>query len=250
MTPSYMSLETRTALVTGAARGIGNAIAHRLHEAGARVALVDIDKEAVNAAADALGDRALAVQADVSSADSVQAAFDAVLARWECLDILVNNAGIIGGESPIHELSESGWDTVIDTNLKSVFLCCRAAVRHMLRRKQGTIVSMASVAGKEGNPNMAPYSISKAGIICLTKSLAREVVSHGIRVNCVAPALVETTLTSGMDEEQMEYMKSRIPMARFGKPEEIAALVHFLASDEATFTTGQCYDISGGRSTY
>ena len=250
MTPCYMSLETRTALVTGAARGIGNAIAHRLHEAGARVALVDIDEEAVNAAADALGDRALAVQADVSSADSVQAAFDAVLARWECLDILVNNAGIIGGESPIHELSESGWDTVIDTNLKSVFLCCRAAVRHMLPRKQGTIVSMASVAGKEGNPNMAPYSISKAGIICLTKSLAREVVSHGIRVNCVAPALVETTLTRGMDEEQMEYMKSRIPMARFGKPEEIAALVHFLASDEATFTTGQCYDISGGRSTY
>jgi 3-oxoacyl-[acyl-carrier protein] reductase len=135
-------------------------------------------------------------------------------------------------------------------NLKGVFLCCRAVIPPMIRRRYGKIVSIASVAGKEGNPNMIPYSTSKAGIICLTKCLAKEVVTAGVNVNCVAPAVIETDILKQVSQETVEYMKSRVPMGRFGRPEEVANVVNFLASDEAAFVTGQCYDISGGRATY
>ena len=250
MPTDYLNLGDRTAVVTGAGKGIGRAIARRLSDAGARVAVVDIDRASADRAAEELRQGSFAVQADVSDSEDVEAAFQEILGRWDALDILVNNAGIIGRDLPIKDLPDAEWDRVINTNLRSVFLCCRAAVRHMVDRQKGAVVSVASIAGKEGNPNMAPYSVSKAGIICLTKALAREVVSQGIRVNCVAPALIETGLTDSMDSQQMAFMTSRIPMGRFGKPEEVAAAVHFLVSDEASFTTGQCYDVSGGRATY
>jgi 3-oxoacyl-[acyl-carrier protein] reductase len=250
MPTDYLSLEGQTAIVTGAGRGIGRAIARRLSDAGARVAVVDIDPESAVGAAQELREGSFGVQADVSDTRDVETAFGEVLGRWDALDILVNNAGVIGLDLPVKDIPDTEWDRVINTNLRSVFLCSRAAVRHMVGRGKGAIVSVASIAGKEGNPNMAPYSVSKAGIICLTKALAREVVSHGIRVNCVAPALIETTLTEGMDRQQIDFMTSRIPMGRFGRPEEVAAAVHFLASDESSFTTGQCYDVSGGRATY
>ncbi len=248
MPASYMNIENRTAIVTGAGQGIGRAIAQRLAEANARVAVADIDPAAAETAAEAIG--AIPVQADVSHAGDVDRMVKSLLERWGAIDILVNNAGIIGRDVPVRELTEEDWDRVLDTNLKGVFLCSRAVIGHMIDREQGAIVSVASIAGKEGNPSMTPYSVSKAGIICFTKALAKEVVSHGIRVNCIAPALIETSLTEGMDPQQIDYMTSRVPMRRLGKPQEVAALIHFLVSDEASFTTGQCYDISGGRATY
>lgn len=250
MSQGYMNLEDRTAVVTGGAKGIGNAIARRLVEAGARVAVVDIDQAAAQNEAKAMGKAAVAIQTDVSRAEDVDRMVHTLLERWGKIDILINNAGIVGPNTPVSDLSEEDWNHVLDTNLKSVFLCSRAVIGHMIERKRGAIVSLASIAGKEGNPNMTPYSVSKAGIICFTKSLAKEVISHGIRVNCVAPALIETPLVDGMDEEQIDYLTSKIPMGRLGKPEEVAAVVHFLVSDEASFTTGQCYDVSGGRATY
>jgi 3-oxoacyl-[acyl-carrier protein] reductase len=245
-----MSLENRTAIVTGAGRGIGRAVSERLSHAGARVAVVDIDQAVAEATARSIGETAVPFDADVSRSDEVDPMVESLLKRWGRIDMLVNNAGIIGRDLPVRDLTEEDWDRVLDTNLKSVFLCSHAVIGHMIEKKRGVIVSMASVSGKEGNPNMAPYSVSKAGIICFTKALAKEVVSYGIRVNCVAPGLVETTITEGMDQKQVDYMTSKIPMGRLGKPEEVAALVHFLVSDEASFTTGQCYDISGGRATY
>jgi 3-oxoacyl-[acyl-carrier protein] reductase len=250
MPKNFMSLENRTAIVTGAGRGIGRAIAERLAEGGARVAVVDINMTAAEAAAEAIGAGSIPVRTDVTRAEEVDQMVRTLLERWGEIDVLVNNAGTIGKDVPIRDLPEEEWDRVLQTNLKSVFLCSRAVIGHMIQRKKGAIASIASVSGKEGNPNMGAYSVSKAGIICFTKSLAREVVSHGIRVNCVAPALIETPFTEDMDQQQIDYMSSKIPMGRLGKPEEVAAVVHFLVSDEASFITGQCYDISGGRCTY
>lgn len=250
MSSSQMSLKNRNAIVTGAARGIGRAIAERLAAAGARVAVADIDQSAADDAAKAIGRRALAVRADVSRSDEVERMVKSLLETWGAVDILINNAGVLGYATPVRDLSEQEWDRIITVNLKSVFLCSRAVVSHMMDRGKGAIISVASVAGKEGNPNMSPYAVSKAGIICFTKGLAREVLPYGIRVNCVAPALIETPLLDGYSEKQIEYLKSKIPMGRLGRAEEVAAVVHFLASDDASFVTGQCYDISGGRSTY
>jgi 3-oxoacyl-[acyl-carrier protein] reductase len=250
MSSDYMSLENCTAIVTGAGRGIGKAIAQRLAKAGARVAIADINLEAAEAVAASIGGGAMPVRADVTRADEIDGMVRSLLERWARIDILVNNAGTVGKDVPVRDLPEQEWDRVLETNLKSVFLCSRGVIGHMMERKKGAIVSVSSVSGKEGNPNMTVYSVSKAGIICFTKALAKEVVSYGIRVNCVAPALIETPFTENMDQQQIDYMASRIPMGRLGKPEEVAAVVHFLASDEASFVTGQCYDISGGRCTY
>lgn len=244
------TLTDRVAIVTGAGQGIGKAIATRLAAEGARVAILDNRAEAATQAAAEIGSDCIGLQADVTSESEINEAVDAVVQRWGSMDILVNNAGIVGRDVPVVELTEADWDSVLDINLKGVFLCCRAVLPHMIRRNSGSIVSIASVAGKEGNPSMAAYSVSKAGIICFTKSLAKEVVTQGIRVNCVSPALIQTSLTDGMDQTQIDYMTSRIPMGRLGKPEEVAAVVHFLVSDEASFATGQCYDVSGGRSNY
>ena len=243
-------LKDRVAIVTGAAQGIGHAIAQRLASEGARVAIIDIDGPAAQAAAAQMGQDPLAIAADVSSENDVDRAFAQVVDQLGRLDILINNAGIVGSDTPVHDLQVSDWDRVLDINLKGTFLCSRAAVRYMIPQKSGVIASMASISGKEGNANMAPYSVSKAGIIGFTKTLAKEMLEHGIRVNCVAPALIDSPLLDGMEAERVEFLTSKIPLGRLGRPEEVAAMILFLVSDASTFTTGACLDISGGRATY
>jgi 3-oxoacyl-[acyl-carrier protein] reductase len=240
----------KTALVTGAARGIGLAIATRLAADGLRVAMLDQDRAAVEAAAPGLGAGALALAADVTRAAEVDAAIARIEREWGRLDVLVNNAGITGRSFPIWDLTDEDWQRVIDVDLTSVFLCCRAAVKVMLRQGGGRIVNIASIAGKEGNPTLVPYSTAKAGVIGLTKALAKEVATRGILVNAVAPAVIGTELLKQMETSTVELLISKIPMGRVGTPEEVAALVAWLASDQCTFSTGAVYDLSGGRATY
>jgi len=243
-------LAGKTAIVTGAAQGIGKAIAQRFAAEGAQVALVDINATAAERAATEIGGSTIGIAGDVANGKEVERAFADVIERFGKIDILVNNAGIVGTDTPVKDLEESDWDRVLNINLKGTYLCSQAAVRHMIPRKTGTIVSVASISGKEGNANMAPYSVSKAGVICFTKTLAKEVLDMGIRVNCVAPALIDSPLLDGMDREQVDFLTSKIPLGRLGRPEEVAATILFLASEESTFTTGQCFDVSGGRATY
>ena len=244
-----MPLDHKTALVTGAARGIGLAIATRLAADGARVALLDVDA-ALEASAARVGHGAVALTADVTRAADVDGAIRAVVERWGRLDVMVNNAGITGRSFPIWELTDEDWDRVLAVDLTSVFLCCRAAVKAMLPQGRGRIVNIASIAGKEGNPTLVPYSSAKAGVIGLTKALAKEVATRGILVNAVAPAVIETEILRQMEKSTVDILVSKIPMGRMGKPEEVAALVAWLASDECSFSTGAVYDLSGGRATY
>jgi 3-oxoacyl-[acyl-carrier protein] reductase len=243
-------LTGQTAIVTGAAQGIGNAIARRLSAAGACVCVADLNEAAAAEAASTLGHDSFSVQTDVCSADSVRDSIEKVMRRRGQIDILVNNAGIAGRAAPIFEQTDEDWQKAIAVNLTGVFNCCRAVVPHMRRRRYGRIVNIASIAGKEGNPRMVPYSASKAGVIALTKSLGKELATEGICVNAVAPAVVHTPILDQLTPEQVSYMTDRIPMGRTGKPEEIAAVVHFLASPDCSFVTAQCYDASGGRATY
>ncbi|MBM3803278.1 MAG: SDR family oxidoreductase [Acidimicrobiia bacterium] len=252
-TRSFYSLQDKVAIVTGAARGIGAAIAERLLNAGAQVALADADIEEARRTAAALdvgGQRSLAVAVDVTKRAQTESMVREVVDRFGTIHILVNNAGIAGPNKPLVEVSEEEWDHVSDINLKGVFLCCRAVLPVMLKNRYGRIVNIASIAGKEGNPNLAPYSATKAGVICLTKALAKEVCTQGIYVNSLTPAVIETPILKQLTQQQIDYMTSRIPMGRVGKPSEVAALVHFLASDDCSFTNGACLDISGGRATY
>ena len=243
-------LEGKKAIVTGAAQGIGNAIARRLSEEGAAVAVLDLSGDRAARAAEDIGGGAIGVKADVSNESQVNRAFAEVIDRLGGVDILVNNAGVVGTDKPVRDLEESDWNNVLDINLKGTFLCSRAAVRQMIPNQSGAIVSVASISGKEGNANMAPYSVSKAGVICFTKALAKEVLDVGIRVNCVTPALIDSPLLDGMDQQRVDFLTRKIPLGRLGKPEEVAAAILFLASDESTFTTGQCFDVSGGLATY
>ena len=244
------SLAGRTAIVTGAATGIGKAIAIRLAEAGATVAVIDLNLAGAKQVAAALPNGSFAVEADVANAASVGRAVDQVMQQTGQIDILVNNAGIAGPAAFIWEQTDEDWQRNIAINLTGVFNFCRAVVPHMRSRSYGRIVNIASIAGKEGNPRMIPYSATKAGVIGLTKSLGKEVATDGICVNAVTPAVVQTQILDQLTPEQVAYMTDRIPMRRTGKPEEIAYVVHFLASSECSFVTAQCYDASGGRATY
>jgi 3-oxoacyl-[acyl-carrier protein] reductase len=247
---TMFSLAGRTAIVTGAATGIGHAIAARLAEAGATVAVVDLNLPGAQQVAAALPNGSFAAEADVAVAGSVGRAVDQVLKQTGRIDILVNNAGIAGPAAFIWEQTDEDWQRNIAINLTGVFNFCRAVVPHMRSRGYGRIVNVASIAGKEGNPRMIPYSATKAGVIGLTKSLGKELATDGICVNAVTPAVVQTQMLDQLTPEQVAYMTDRIPMRRTGKPEEIAYVVHFLSSSECSFVTAQCYDASGGRATY
>ena len=248
-----MNLKEKVAIVTGAGQGIGRGIALRLAEFGANVVLLDIRQNTIDEVAEEIrskGVEALPLQVDVTRSERLRHMARQVMADFGQIDILVNNAGITGRTVPMVELNEQDWDQVMDLNLKGVFLCCQAVLGYMIERRYGKIVNVASIAGKEGNPTLVPYSVSKAGVICLTKALAKEVTDYQINVNCVSPAVIQTPILDGMASSTVDYMISKIPMGRVGKPEEVAAVVHFLASDDAGFVTGQCYDVSGGRATY
>jgi 3-oxoacyl-[acyl-carrier protein] reductase len=246
-------LSGQTAIVTGAAQGIGEGIAERLARAGAQVGVVDLKFEQAREVASRLekqGFKAFPGQVDVSNRASVEKMIQAALDRSGRIDILVNNAGIAGRAAPVWEQTDQDWQRVIDINLTGVFYCCRAVMPHMLQRGYGRIVNIASLAGKEGNPNMTAYSASKAGVIAMTKSIAKEVAEVDICVNSVTPTVIRTPILDQLTEEQVDYMTSRIPRGRTGTVEEVAAVVHFLASPDCSFVTGQAYDVSGGRATY
>lgn len=246
-------LDGKVAFLSGAARGIGGATAKLMASAGAKVAIGDVLDERGRQTAkeiEAAGGQALYVSLDVTSEASWAAAIDATLKKFGKLDVLVNNAGITGRSFPLWELTDEDWQRVIDVDLSSVFYCCRAAVRVMLSQGSGRIVNIASIAGKEGNPTLVPYSSAKAGVIGLTKALAKEVATRGIFVNAVAPAVIGTELLQQMERSTVDLLVSKIPMGRVGRPEEVAALVAWLASDECSFSTGAVYDLSGGRATY
>ena len=246
---AYFDLTGQTAIVTGGASGIGLAISRRLAAAGATVAIADRNREAAEAAAQTIPG-AFALQVDVSDWDSVESAWAAVIAKTGRIHILVNNAGVAGKAAPLWEQDYSDWTNCIRVNMDGVWNGCKAVIGHMRENKYGRIVSIASVAGKDGNPNMTAYSATKAAVIGFTKSLGKEVATDGICVNAVAPAVVRTPMLDQLTPEQVKYMTDKIPMRRTGEPEEIAAVVHFLASPDCSFVTAQTYDASGGRSTY
>jgi len=246
-------LRDRVAVITGGAGGIGIAIARRFARAGARIALADIRANAASSAARQLaelGGTAIGVGCDVSQAAAADALVDRVLQEFGRIDILVNNAGFMGRVAPLWDLADEDWNSVIAVDLTSVFLVTRAVIRPMREQRRGAVVSVASIAGKEGTPQLIPYSVAKAGIIAFTKALGKEVVDDGIRVNCVAPGVVTTPLLDQLPPESTQAMLNKVPMRRFGTADEVAAVVHFLASDDASFITAQCFDASGGRATY
>jgi NAD(P)-dependent dehydrogenase (short-subunit alcohol dehydrogenase family) len=240
----------QTAVVTGGGSGIGLGVAKRLKAEGARVMLWDVSAENLAKAAAELGPGVESEVVDVTSWESVARATEASRSKLGRIDILVASAGISGPNAPTWEYPLDAWRRVMAINLDGVFHCCRAVVPVMRAQDYGRIVIVASIAGKEGNPNAPAYSASKAGVIGLTKSLGKELAKTGIRVNCVTPAAVRTAIFDQMTEEHINYMLSKIPMGRFGEVEEIAALIAWLASREASFSTGAVFDVSGGRATY
>jgi 2-dehydro-3-deoxy-L-rhamnonate dehydrogenase (NAD+) len=249
---NQLDLKQRVAVVTGGARGIGYAIAERVLRSGGRVSLWDMDAAKLAQAGDQLSSLGeVGIQAlDLTQDDAVRRASQSTVKLFGRIDILVNNAGITGGNAPTWELDPSIWRRVIEVNLVGPYLTSRSVVPIMLEGHYGRIVNVASVAGKEGNPNASHYSASKAGLIGLTKSLAKELATKGILVNCVTPAAANTELFSQMTKEHIDYMRSKIPMDRFVEPDEIASTVCWLASEDCSFSTGAVFDISGGRCTY
>ena len=240
----------RHAVVTGGAAGLGYGIAERLIASGGSVTLWDRDEAAAGKAAAVLGPKAFAVKVDVAQQPSVAEAMAATLAHSPRIDALVNSAGITGPNTRLWDYPVDDWRQVMDVNINGVFLCCREVVAQMRKQGWGRIVNIASVAGKEGNPNASAYSASKAAVVALTKSLGKELADTGIRVNCVTPAAVKTAIFDQMTPEHIAFMLSKIPMGRFGTVEEVAAMVGWLCTEDCSFSTGAVFDLSGGRSTY
>ncbi|HEX8010792.1 MAG TPA: SDR family NAD(P)-dependent oxidoreductase [Casimicrobiaceae bacterium] len=247
---NQLDFNARTAVITGGASGIGLAVARRLIASGGRVSLWDRDPAALEQARSDLGAAVDVRVVDVAEAASVESAAQATVDALERIDALVCSAGITGPNTTTWDYPVDAWRQVIEINLNGVFLCNRAVVPLMLRQDHGRIVNIASVAGKEGNPNASAYSASKAAVIGLTKSLGKELARTGVRVNCVTPAAVKTAIFDQMTQAHIDFMLSKIPMARFGQVEEIAALVAWLCTEECSFSTGAVFDLSGGRATY
>ncbi|MBX7209318.1 MAG: SDR family oxidoreductase [Verrucomicrobiaceae bacterium] len=249
---NQIDLKNKVAVVTGGARGIGRAIATRLLQSGAGVSLWDLDADAMAEAALELSKTGPVhvAQVDVTSEESVNAAAAKTADALGGIHILVNNAGVAGSTARLWELPVAEWRKVVEIDLIGPYLCCRAVVPHMLQAGWGRIVNIASIAGKEGNPNASHYSAAKAGVIALTKSLGKELATSNIVVNCVTPAVIETDILKQVGQKHIDYMLSKIPMNRFGKVEEAGALVAWLSSEDCSFTTGAVFDLSGGRATY
>ena len=244
-------LNNRVAVVTGGAQGFGLAITERFIEAGAKVVIWDIDENAAKEAIDKVKSEHLNHQVvDVTNFEIVNKNLEEVEKKFGKIDIFVNNAGIAGMNTTVAEYPLDEWKKVMNLNLNSVFYCCKAVVPFMLKNDYGRIVNIASIAGKEGNPNASAYSTSKAGVIGLTKSLGKELAQKNIAVNCVTPAAAKTRIFDQMTEEHINYMLSKIPRNKFAKVEELASLVTWLASEENSFSTAAVFDLSGGRATY
>ena len=247
-----IDLKGKRAIVTGAARGIGFAIAERLLQSGATVTLWDIELPSLEKAQADLksAGNVFSVEVDVTQENSIKRGIELTYEHMGDVEILINNAGITGGNATVWDMGITEWQKVLDIDLTGVFLCCRALAPRMMSKGYGRIVNIASIAGKEGNPNAAHYSAAKAGVISLTKSLGKEMVETGVLCNCVTPAVIETPMLDQMTDQHKDYMVSKIPLNRMGKPEEVAALVAWLASEDCSFSTGAVFDISGGRATY
>lgn len=247
---NQLDFQGRHAVITGGAAGLGYAIAQRLIASGGRVTLWDRDLPAGRHAAEQLGAGAAFVQVDVADETSVADAVQSTVRREGRVDALVNSAGITGPNTKLWDYPVDAWRQVMDVNLNGVFLCCRAVVPVMRQADYGRIVNIASVAGKDGNPNASAYSASKAAVMAITKSLGKELADTGVRVNCVTPAAVKTAIFDQMSQQHIDFMLSKIPMGRFGTPEEVAALVGWLCTEDCSFSTGAVFDLSGGRATY
>ncbi len=247
---NQLDLNGRHAVITGGATGLGFAIAQRVLASGGSVTLWDRDDKALTRACGELGAKAGSVQVDVGDHASVVAAVKKTLENNKTIDALVNSAGVAGANAKTWDYDLDEWHKVIQVNLNGLFYCCREIVPHMRASNYGRIVNIASVAGKDGNPNASAYSASKAAVIGLTKSLGKELADTGIRVNCVTPAAVKTAIFDQISAEHIQFMLSKIPMGRFGTPQEIAAMVGWLCTEDCSFSTGAVFDLSGGRSTY
>ena len=247
---NQLDLAGRHAIITGGAAGLGLAITQRLLASGATVTWWDRDAAAMAGAAAPLGQPVHSVVVDVGQYESVVEALRVTLQRHPVIDILINCAGITGPNVKLWDYPPAEWLQVMQVNLNGLFYCCREVAPLMRQRNYGRIVNIASVAGKEGNPNASAYSASKAAVIALTKSLGKELADTGIRVNCVTPAAVKTAIFDQMSPEHIQFMLSKIPMGRFGEPEEVAAMVAWLCTEECSFSTGAVFDLSGGRATY
>ena len=245
-----IDLSGRFAVVTGGAQGFGRAITERFVASGAKVMIWDFDDALAQKTAKDIGASVTAIKVDAADPASVDAATNATLKAFGRIDILVNNAGIAGVNKPVKDLSFDEWRQVMRINLDGPFICCKAVVPAMMKQNYGRIVNIASIAGKEGNPNASHYSASKAGVIALTKSLGKELAGTDIAVNAVTPAAAKTAIFDQMTQQHIDFMLAKIPRARFLKVEELAALVAWMASEECLYTTGAVFDISGGRATY
>ena len=245
---NQIDLNNKTAVITGGAQGFGYSMVERFSQSGAKVMIWDKDQELIDSLD--LPENVSAVQTDVTSYDSVENSVKATLEKNNKIDILVNNAGIAGPSFKTWEYPIDQWQNVVDIDLTGVFYCCRAVTPHMIKNNYGRIVNVASIAGKEGNPNAMPYSAAKAGVIALTKSLGKELSDKNIAVNCVTPAAAKTRIFDQISQEHIDYMLSKIPRGRFLKVDELASMVAWLVSEENSYTTGAVFDLSGGRATY